>query len=374
MQTVVQCANPFLPITAVWMYDQIRMLERYRPIVLTQERQNADHFALQDVFSAEDLPFLQRQFYRGMRKLRGTYAGYGKWIKEYDGRLIHAHFGQEGFRCLAAKKEADIPLVTTFYGMDVSQLPRQAVWQKRYARLFAEGEQFLAEGKFMAQALVDLGCLPERVAVQCLGVDLSAMPFVAPAERKYETPIVLLYAAFREKKGLIYAIQAFARVAQTFANAQLHIIGDGPLRGELESEIGKLGLTDRVTMFGFLPHEAAVGKLKQATVLLYPSVTAENGDTEGGAPVALIEAQALGTSVVSSFHADIPNVVPPEKCGLLFPERDVDGLAQGLDAVLGSEALRNEMAIAGRKHVEMHHDLVRQVKKLETVYDAVLKK
>lgn len=372
MPTVVHCANPFLPMTTIWMYEQIRTLKRYQPVVLTQLRQNADHFPFDAVYSAESLPRSLQLFYRLVRKLRGTYAGYGKWIDQVDGKLMHAHFGQEGFRCLSAKKQARIPMITTFYGMDISQLPRQVVWRKRYTRLFAEGELFLAEGAYMAQALVGLGCLADRVNVQHLGVDLDGMPFVSQAERDDEEPVVLTYAVFREKKGLIYALRAFAKVVPTYPSAQLRMIGDGPLRGELEAEIGKLGLSDRVVLLGLLSHEDALEELKRATVLLYPSVTAADGDTEGGAPVALLEAQAVGTPVVSSLHADIPEILPNETCGLLFSERDVKGLASGLDALLGSAHLREELAWAGRVHVETEHNLSIQAEKLEQIYDTVL--
>jgi len=372
MPTVVHCANPFLPATTVWMYDQIRTLKRYHPVVLTQLKQNLDQFPVERVISAEDLPSVTRLFFRVVRKVRGTYAGYGKWIKAVDGQLIHAHFGQEGFRCLAAKREAQVPMVTTFYGMDVSQLPRQKMWQKRFQRLFVEGDMFLAEGSYMAQQLVQLGCLPERVRVQHLGADLDNMSFVAPSERDFERPVVLTYAVFREKKGLIYAIRAFAKIANTYPLAHLRMIGDGPLRADLEAEISALGLHNRVTLLGFLSHKAALEELRRATVLLYPSVTATDGDTEGGAPVALIEAQASGTPVVSSLHADIPEVVPHERCGLLFPERDVAGLAMGLDAFLRDETLQDQMAKAGRVHVEVEHNLKTQAQKLEKVYDGLL--
>ena len=98
-------------------------------------------------------------------------------------------------------------------------------------------------------------------------------------------------------------------------------------------------------------------------------MTASDGDTEGGAPVALIEAMAMGVPVVSSVHADIPEVVPQEKCGLLFAEKDADGLAEGLDVLLNSTKKREDMGRAGRTHVEVQHCLTTQAEKLEKVYD-----
>lgn len=365
MPVVAHCASPFLPVTTVWMYDQIRALRRYRPVVLTQAARNLDRFPFEPVLSAEFLPEWRQGMYRAVRRVRGTYAGYGRWLKEIGAALIHAHFGQEGFRCLAGKRGAGVPMATAFYGLDVSVLPQEVVWRRRFARLFAEGEAFLAEGAHMAQRLMELGCPPDKVVIQHLGVDLGHFPF-CPAR---DAPVVLTYAAFREKKGLVYALRAFARVREAHPEARLRMIGDGPLRGVLTAEIAALGIGEQVEMLGMLAHEAAIEELKRASVLLYPSVTASDGDTEGGAPVALIEAMAVGTPVVSSRHADIPEVAP---CGLLFEERDVDGLAEGLDALLGSESLRMEKATAGRAHVAAQHDLVRQAQKLEGIYDRMM--
>ncbi|MDP6038797.1 MAG: glycosyltransferase, partial [Candidatus Latescibacteria bacterium] len=370
LPVVAHCADPFLPSTTVWMFDQIRTLQRYRSIVLTQTRQNEDQFPFEPVFSAEDLPFHKQIINRMAHKVCGTYRGYGQWLIENEAQLIHAHFGQEGCRCLAAKKKARIPMVTTFYGMDVSVLPRLRKWRKRFQRLFFEGELFLAEGPFMGERLITLGCPANRVVVQHLGVDLTQIGF--EAEHTNERPVVLTYAVFREKKGVIYAIRAFAKVVSRYPQAELRMIGDGPLRSVLEAEVDKLGIGERVIMLGLLPHEKALEELKRAAVLIYPSVTASDGDTEGGAPVALIEAMAMGVPVVASHHADIPEVVPNEKCGFLFPERDVDGLAEGLDALLESTEKRKEMGRAGRLHVEAQHDLQKQAAKLEAVYDRVV--
>lgn len=365
---VAHSANPFLPLTAGWIYDQVRALKRYRPIVVTQARQNLDRFPMAPVLSTEDFSSARRLALRLARKVRGVYVGYEHWLREHNAALIHAHFGQEGYRCLSAKQRVGIPLVTTFYGLDVSALPRQRIWRRRYARLFAEGEVFTVEGPFMGERLIALGCAANRVVVQHLGVDVSKIPFdAAPADGP---PVVLTYAVFREKKGLIYAIRAFAKIADKYPDAQLRMIGDGPLRPQLEAEIHKRRMSERVTMLGLLPHAAALEELRRATVLLYPSVTAADGDTEGGAPVALIEAMAMGVPIVASLHADIPEVVIDESCGLLFPERDVAGLAEGLTATLNAPN-RNR---AARAHVVARHNLEKQAKKLEVIYDQVVGK
>jgi colanic acid/amylovoran biosynthesis glycosyltransferase len=149
----------------------------------------------------------------------------------------------------------------------------------------------------------------------------------------------------------------------------MDIVGDGPLRPEIEAEIGRLGLGDRVSLKGILPHASSLEILSRSAVLLHPSVTAADGDTEGGAPVAIIEAMAAGVPVVSTHHADIPEVATDGECGILANERDVAGLAEGLAALLGAPELRERMGRAGRARAEANHSLERQTQRLEEIYD-----
>jgi colanic acid/amylovoran biosynthesis glycosyltransferase len=352
-----------------WVHRQIVNHRRYRPVVLTQEARNASHFPVDTLHDAARWPVAKRLLHRALRRLTGHYAFYASILRRERAALIHAHFGQEGYRCLAARRKAGIPLVTTFYGLDVSALPRIPAWRRRFRRLFEEGALFLAEGPHLGERLVDLGCPPEKVRVQRLGVDLAAIPCRPVREPVEGGQVVLMCGYFNEKKGFPYGVRAFGRVADRHPDARLRIIGDGPRRGEIEAAVHELNLADRVTFLGMLAAPDYLQHLLKAHVLLHPSITASDGDTEGGAPVTLLEALASGLPVVSSRHADIPAVAPDGQCALLAPERDVEGLAERLDALLSDPDLRGRMGEAGRRHIEAHHDAVRQGERLEEMYD-----
>jgi colanic acid/amylovoran biosynthesis glycosyltransferase len=118
-----------------------------------------------------------------------------------------------------------------------------------------------------------------------------------------------------------------------------------------------------VEFAGMLPHLEVLRRLTTATVLIHPSATAADGDSEGGAPTILLEAQAIGTPIVSTRHADIPHVVPPGPGVLLCAEHDVEALASAL--VL---ALRSRVP-SGAAHVAAHHDVQRNVARLEQLYE-----
>jgi colanic acid/amylovoran biosynthesis glycosyltransferase len=121
-----------------------------------------------------------------------------------------------------------------------------------------------------------------------------------------------------------------------------------------------------------VPHDELVSAYYDHHLLLAPSVTASDGDVEGGAPVTLIEAQATGLPVVSTFHCDIPEVVVDGKTGLLAPERDVSELARHLLILDRHSERLSEMGAAGRRHVEANYNASRQGSKLAQRYRSLL--
>jgi colanic acid/amylovoran biosynthesis glycosyltransferase len=141
----------------------------------------------------------------------------------------------------------------------------------------------------------------------------------------------------------------------------------------VEGLIASRGLTDCVQLLGFQPYEVLRRELQAADILLAPSRTASNGDSEGGAPTILLEAQAAGLPVVATTHADIPYVVAAGKSALLAPEGDPAALAECLTSLLGCPERWPEMSRAGRRHVEHEHDVRTTAAGLEETYFALMK-
>jgi len=159
----------------------------------------------------------------------------------------------------------------------------------------------------------------------------------------------------------------------------LTIIGDsqGGTTGETEKKkilniMQEYSLKDCVTMFGYQPYPVFLKELYRHHIFLHPSIHASNGDTEGGAPVSIIEASASGMPILSTTHCDIPEVVKDRESGYLVPERDIDALTERLEFLVFNPNLWNEMALNGRKHIEKNYDVKKQVQKLEEIYDKVL--
>jgi colanic acid/amylovoran biosynthesis glycosyltransferase len=266
------------------------------------------------------------------------------------------------------------PQITMFYGYDATMLPTQhPFWRKRYRRLFESGNLFLVEGDNMKRTLEGLGCPEDKIRVFHLGVDLDRFPFQERSLREGEPLRLLAAGSFREKKGISYAVEAFARAKKEFPRMTLTIIGDAVGKETEEKQrilaiVASSGLQDEVQFLGFQPHERFLEELQRHHVFISPSVVASNGDTEGGSPVAITEASAAGLPVISTFHCDIPEVVLHNVSGRLSRERDEKGLADSILFFARDPQKLAEYGREGRRHIEENYNITRQLTALNGIY------
>lgn len=374
----------YLFITGSWIYSQLLNQRKYKPVVITSYLENLDQFPFDEICYYQP-PFAGGgRFRAGIRKLHESITNraerfYVDAIRSNEVKLLHAHFGTEGYYNLSVKEEVGLPLVTTYYGADISRLPQSnPKWLGRYGRLFSEGDLFLVEGNYMAQSLIELGCPPEKVKVNHLGVDVNRIDYI-PRKLIDDEPVrVLMASSFREKKGIPYGIQAFARAVRRIPNLELIIVGGAKSDNErkLMKECKQIAkhemLGEKVQFLDYIPYDQYISVSSNAHIFLAPSLTAKDGDSEGGVPVAIIEASASGMPILSTYHCDIPGVVIDGKSGLLVEEKDISALADALVELSTSPETWSSMGEYGRKHVENEFNLQTQVGKLEQIYDQLV--
>ena len=377
-------SGDYLPVTETWIYGQIKYLGRYRAIVYTHQTKNLEIYPIANIRAIwEDLGHIERFINKKWNGLFHYYPYFYKMLKLDKPSVIHAHFGVGGYEFLHLKKMAPVPMITTFYGYDLSSLPKQnPEWIKRYRRLFDVGELFLVEGSHMMDILAALGCPKEKIVVQHLGVDLEKIKFIPRGIGNNGKVRVLIAGTFTEKKGIPYAIEAFGRVRRSNPNLKLELTIIGNSTGLLESKrekqkiidmVNKYDLNECTRLLGYLPHSSFLMEAEQHHIFLSPSVHAVNGDIEGGVPVSIIEMSASGMPILSTTHCDIPEVVVDSKSGYLAPEREIDTLVDKLETMVLNPSMWKQMGEYGRNHIEAEYDLRKQVSMLETIYDVLTK-
>lgn len=185
---------------------------------------------------------------------------------------------------------------------------------------------------------------------------------VTPAspENDASPPLVLAAGRLVEKKGFPDALDAFARLRDAGVAFRAEVVGDGPLRGVLAARIATCRLGDRVRLRPALPSEAFAALLGRATVFVHPGVVASDGDRDG-VPNAVLEAMALGTTVVSGTAGGVVEAVTDEASmepedggptGWRAASGDAESLASVLGQALGDAEARRCRAANARRRVE----------------------
>ncbi len=290
-------------------------------------------------------------------------------------QLLHAHMGYTGAHALYAARKLGRPLVTSFYGQDVTL---HASWKRldptywHYAilrrRLFRRGDRFCVLSGHMRDALVAQGCDPQKLRIVRLGVDLSRFGGERPARAKGAPATVLMVGREVEKKGFDDGLRACAAARDRGADLRVVVLGTGdaglPALKRLAQELAlEVSWPD--------PSTRVAAAMAEADILLVPSRTAANGDQEG-TPTVICEGSAAGLPIVSTHHAGIPEQVDDETSGLLAAERDVETLAAHLVRLAADPGQRSTMGAAGRAKMQAEYSVAAHVRDLSAVYRELL--
>ena len=357
-----------------FLTDPINHLAGHKQLVLTRGFEKRELFKNGAVLVKAGDKYLgdnrlRRVYDRLFFPYSGSFRRFAGVLRAHGAQLIHAHFATDALEMLPMKRRLRLPLVTSCYGYDVSAFPQKRVNHLRLQRLFREGELFLVLSRDMKRDLLRLGCPEDKIAVHHLGVDLQH--FRPPANRPRRTGKrvrFLCVGFFVEKKGYLVLLEALARlVANGHREVELVIVGQGPLEQKIKAHIRALDLAERVRLVQTTERAQVVAQYQASDLFVLPSLTASDGNKEG-TPTVLMEAQAVGLPVISTYHAGIPEVVLDGETGWLVPEKDVEALAQKMEHALASRDAWHEMGARGRAHVEREFNIRTQVVRLEQWY------
>jgi colanic acid/amylovoran biosynthesis glycosyltransferase len=380
---VVHFIECWLPQTEIWLLKHLQALPQdVESIVVCQWTQNLDQFPVGELSSLDQPPVTPNLGKRILRRL-------GMWderkrhlhlleqvIQDRKPDILHSHFGHYGWINSEIARQHGLSHVVSYYGFDVGYLPRgDRRWYSRYSQMSDLVDRVLCEGPHMAQCIAGLGVDTKKIRVLRLGVDLQRIPFVPRVNTiNYGKLRFLIAGSFREKKGIPYALEALGLFHKSFPDIEITVVGDagGSDREQREKrmildQVQLSALSDKTRFLGYQSHERLLQEFYTHQIFLSPSVTAFDGDTEGGAPVTIIEAAASGMPVVSTTHCDIPFVLAEANRPYLAPERDVSALSRAIGALV---ALRDwePIVTANRLLIEKELDVRTQGRRLGEIY------
>jgi len=373
----------WLPQTQTWMYNQVRYLpQECENHIVCERTENLDQFWLPNIHSLSEEPkwvFLWDKACQKFR-LRNHLNFLVSQSKKNRAKVLHSHFGSVGWQDLGAAKKAKTIHIVTFYGLDVNYLPKQNPdWYRRYKTLFQTVDCVLCEGPYMAQSIIkNLGCPPSKIKVHPLGIEVEKIKYKPRSWNNQNPWRVLIAASFTEKKGIPDALAALGEIQQHIP-LEITIIGEAlpAKRNQLEKQkilatIQKYHLESKVRLLGYQPHHVLLEEAYKHHIFLSPSVTASDGDTEGGAPVSIIEMAATGMPIVSTLHCDIPHIIQHEETGLLAEERDISGLIKHMKWLIENSDKWIDMTDKARTKVETMFNAKIQGQKLAEIYQDLI--
>lgn len=261
--------------------------------------------------------------------------------------IVHTHGYKSNFYALASAPKK-LPLVATNHNWLKHhwRLTVYSLLDKGMIRFF---DRIVAVSEPIRDEMVRAGIPPRKIRVIDNGVDVDVIASQATRSAPAEGAVggafrktVGAVGSLKEEKGFGYLIEAARRVVSTIPDARFVIVGEGPLRGELERRIAESGLDGRVTLAGYRTDVYSL--LATFDLFVLPSV-------REGLPMVLLEGMAAGKPVVASRVGAVPRVIEDGVNGLIVDPGDPEGLAAAMERILSDPGLARGLAERGRATV-----------------------
>jgi glycosyltransferase involved in cell wall biosynthesis len=270
---------------------------------------------------------------------------------------LHAHFAT--YPALAAwtcSQMVGVPYSFTAHAHDIF------VHRLGLRRRIASAAFCVGISEHNARILRDVGHSSDVHVVHC-GIVPDGYAMRPRAPRAGAPLRIACVAALKDFKGHRVLLDAVGLLAREGRALEVELVGDGPLRADLQRQCARLDLVDRVHFLGALTEPEVASVIDRADVFVLASRVQRDGDTDG-IPVALMEAMAAGVPVVASAVSGVPELVHDGETGLLAPVDDAVALAGAIRRVLLDPAAAIERARAGRALVEERFAVAGQASRL----------
>jgi glycosyltransferase involved in cell wall biosynthesis len=261
-------------------------------------------------------------------------------LRAFAPDVVHTYLFHAG---LASRPVARLftrsPVVSSVVGVDALRGTAAAAVERLSLRA---AKAVLVNARAVEDKLRPHASLSSRLVLQYQGVDVARVAAAPPADRSVVgrgSPVVAVVGRLHPEKAPDVAVDVLAALQPRFPHTRLLLVGGGPLRASLERAAAAKGVAPATTVLGPVSQAEVFGLLKLADVLLVPARTE-------GLPAVVLEAFAARVPVVATAVGGIPEVVEPERTGLLAPTPDAAELARLCARLFDDDVLRGRMVDA----------------------------
>lgn len=292
-----------------------------------------------------------------------------KRIGEYAPDIIHSHLDLANVLGLVAKRQLGCKLVLHFHGLAIIPLNRlpsrsyQHILWNLLANLYRYCDRGISICTFQHPFLSKLGMGTDQVALIPNGISLDVtLPSRALDANVYR---FLNVGRFFPQKDHALLIRTFAEVSQRLPQVRLTLVGDGPLRPDVERQVQEMGLRDKVEFLGIRRDIPEILAASDCFVL--------NSRWELH-PITILEAMRAGLPVIASDVGGVADTVVDGNTGLLIQPGDQAGLIKAMLAMAEEQERGVAMGQQGAIRVAEQFSNALVARKIESVYVDVLGK
>lgn len=378
MKRVIVFASELLPRSETFIKEQVRALKEWKAVLAGYRRvsdgldlSGIDTFILPGL-DAGKLGHLRLRF----DQWRGTpHRPTVRALRQLDADLVHVHFGTNAVDIWPSVREAGLPMLVTLHGYDINvhrewwESGRGGIRRRNYPRrlleLAAEPRvHFIAVSQAIKRRAIAVGMPEQKITVAYIGVDTERFrPGKVPITERPRR--ILFVGRMVENKAPLLLIRAYAEVRKAVPDAELTMIGDGPLFGAAKTLAKELG--EGVTLLGACDSNGVISEMHNARMLCLPSVETRRGDGEGFGLV-LLEAQACGLPVVTSALGGTQEGMLAGKTGYAINAGDIDSLVNYLHLLVVTPDLASRMSVSARDFATRSFDIFQLTGALEYLY------
>jgi glycosyltransferase involved in cell wall biosynthesis len=261
----------------------------------------------------------------------------------------------------------------TFHGWDLKLAgeadahlsPYERLYRWRLPLLLRQASKIVCVSNNWRDRLVRLGCAPEKVQTNYLGVDST---FFHGVRGQFDPISIMFVGRLVRRKGVHILLEGVRLLRERQVDVNLTIVGDGPELDQLQRTVTEQNLP--VRFLGKKTPREIRELLREAAVLCAPSTTAE-GEMPEALGLVLLEAQAMGVPVVATRNGGIEETLDDGRTGFLVDQDSPSALADALATLLGNESLNRSFGHRARAFVCDRFDIDRCYRSLEDLYEGI---
>ena len=327
------------------------------------ERENVEGFEVIRLRSGRKLPFKASLKAMAGYVLASTWAGL-RLARSWRPDVIHVHFAvPAGPAALITSRFTGVPYLLTAHLGDVP-----GGTPEKTGRWFRWNYPFTPPIWKSAGAVVAVSEFTRRLALEHYAVKVQVIPngvdlrALDPGTiRVGEPPLIVFAGRFMEQKNPLQVVRVLAGLQDLPWRCAM--LGDGPLRSEVEAEIDRCGLRDRFILPGWIQPEEVIGWFRKADILFMPSLSE-------GLPVTGVQALAMGLAIVAGKVGGFVDLVEEGKNGYLLEPQDETGFRRSLKQLLSDPRRLNDFRRASREYAQQF-DLAAVVELYEQIFNGL---